>query len=112
MADFSYKYQGSLGSYLESGNSDDLKAMFEDIIEPADSITINDLAKRLDQGGSFAPPSDSWKVVAQIVHMKRPLPKDYGKEYKFGARVRKLDANSRILLLRLLFFWLFLIYIQ
>ena len=103
--------QGVLYSYLRQGKLDE---MMNNVVMPARNVTIDDLESWMTEYGFMQPEvgeeeSEDYKVVAQIIHIKRPDLKKPEKTYviKNQMNTRSMpktyslaDQNSRVVILR------------
>jgi hypothetical protein len=102
--------QGSTYSYLTLNQ---IPEMMSELIRPARDVTISildswsgDLGFRIPEADDDE--SESYKLLAQVVHMKRPDPKKQEKVYKLNGTSKLAaprpynitDGNGRIILFR------------
>jgi hypothetical protein len=85
--------QGVVYHYLKNSQ---IQAMMEDCVIPARDVTVDILASWMTDLG-FIPPeveeeeSEDYKLLAQIVHVKKPDGRKKDKEYT----LRLKDSNTR-----------------
>ena len=96
--------KGELTSYFESNQ---LMKMMEQVINPAQSVTIGQLRNWIKPTIGFKADLDDYKVLAQICHVKRPSEKALMKNYvakntvqKVQSKTIRLDRDGRVIIMR------------